>query len=302
VPSIVIELQKDALNPDVPVTVLLRKAFLIAKKLKIVDLEEWIGKELNGYDPEDDHPNYRIVTGTPKAWNPLMRSWIPVRMSNPEETRAISTRPCDMAVAEVEELVKDTDKGSVLGMPYPPALEADLMNGAELPFVPNLIISYTSLTGILNGVRNIILDWAIKLGEEGVLGVGPEGLAFTPQDKEKASNISYNLHFYGSVQDTQIQAGTQGSVQTHTVTHDIDKVREFVTDATAYQDQLPFNPHQKSEFENRIKAIEAQLALPEPKIEVITEALKSCRSILESFTGSVIASGLIYKLGLFLPH
>lgn len=47
--SVVLELQRDALDRSVPITDLLRKAYVIAKKLHITDFEVWAGQELNGY-------------------------------------------------------------------------------------------------------------------------------------------------------------------------------------------------------------------------------------------------------------
>ena len=40
--SIVLELQKEAMNPAVEISDLLRKAKFVARKLKISEIEEWI--------------------------------------------------------------------------------------------------------------------------------------------------------------------------------------------------------------------------------------------------------------------
>ena len=57
--GVVLELQKDSLNPNIDVVTLSRKAFVIAKKLKLSDFENWISKELNGYSLDDECPEYR---------------------------------------------------------------------------------------------------------------------------------------------------------------------------------------------------------------------------------------------------
>ena len=46
--SLVQELQKEALDPNVKVSDLLRKALVVSKKLGIAEIEAWINKELNG--------------------------------------------------------------------------------------------------------------------------------------------------------------------------------------------------------------------------------------------------------------
>jgi hypothetical protein len=48
VASIVIDLQRDSLNPEVDVSDLLRKGLVIASKLGIRDLNDWIENELGG--------------------------------------------------------------------------------------------------------------------------------------------------------------------------------------------------------------------------------------------------------------
>lgn len=54
--KIVIELQQEALKSDFDILNLLRKAYLVARKLKLNEFEKWIDSELNGYK------NFRINT------------------------------------------------------------------------------------------------------------------------------------------------------------------------------------------------------------------------------------------------
>jgi hypothetical protein len=73
--GLVLEIQRDALDKDVPVTTLLRKVRLAAAKLQLTIVEEWVGHELNGYTGE--LPAYRKTRGTPTVWNPY-HGWQPV--------------------------------------------------------------------------------------------------------------------------------------------------------------------------------------------------------------------------------
>ncbi|WP_048190131.1 hypothetical protein [Methanobacterium sp. SMA-27] len=72
--SIILELQKEAIDSDIDISNLLRKAYLVAKKLKIKDFEEWVKLELNGYGTIDNKPEYRKVNGSLKFFNPLILS------------------------------------------------------------------------------------------------------------------------------------------------------------------------------------------------------------------------------------
>lgn len=72
--SLVLDLQKDAIDSNLAVTDLLRKAKVAAKKLRVADFEEWIDSELFGYEEADTIPPYRRLRGELRASTPL--SWI----------------------------------------------------------------------------------------------------------------------------------------------------------------------------------------------------------------------------------
>lgn len=71
--KIVLELQKDAVDSNSDVVSLLRKAYLVARKLKLKEFESWINNELNGYG-HNKVPNYRIFKGRLKGRN-ILNSW-----------------------------------------------------------------------------------------------------------------------------------------------------------------------------------------------------------------------------------
>lgn len=73
--GIVIELQREALDEKISIESLIRKAYLVAKKLKLKEFEKWLNQEQNGYKKEI--PEYRNITGEIKAWNPY-HGWIPM--------------------------------------------------------------------------------------------------------------------------------------------------------------------------------------------------------------------------------
>lgn len=88
--SLVLELQRDALDRTIHITDLLRKALLVSRKLKIKDLEEWLNGELNGYD-NTLIPDYRNVSGELKVFNPY-NGWNPVMLNDKEWQDLLCTR------------------------------------------------------------------------------------------------------------------------------------------------------------------------------------------------------------------
>jgi hypothetical protein len=74
VPSLVEQLQADALDCTVPVTGLLRKAKAAAVKLRRTDLTQWIENELSGYKARDDLPPYRVLHAELRFFKSLTRN------------------------------------------------------------------------------------------------------------------------------------------------------------------------------------------------------------------------------------
>jgi len=58
-PSLVEELQKDALNQAVKLTELLQKSLVVATKLKLNEFASWVRLELDGYG-ETDRVHIRV--------------------------------------------------------------------------------------------------------------------------------------------------------------------------------------------------------------------------------------------------
>ncbi|CAD6563372.1 hypothetical protein ACFQ3P_43395 [Paraburkholderia sabiae] len=62
--SLVLELQREALNTQGSVGHLLRMAFVVARKLGVSEFERWVSSEMNGYKDADDLPEYRLLSGS----------------------------------------------------------------------------------------------------------------------------------------------------------------------------------------------------------------------------------------------
>jgi hypothetical protein len=136
---IIIELQQQALDPSQSVTVLLRKALLVATKLDLTDAIDWIEKELSGWQADDlqSIPTWRTVSGQVVARNPF-RGWEPVTFEGIDAGKmlaALSIRPITQPAAEIEAWVTNKNSGT-LQITYPADLEHlahECMNFADLP-------------------------------------------------------------------------------------------------------------------------------------------------------------------------
>jgi len=288
--SIVLELQHDALDRCSPVEDLLRKALVVARKLGVTDLQTWIEHELGGYPEGAEIPDYRTVHGQVKCFNPY-RGWIPMIFEDPRQAELCLKRQCNQAVPELESLVGGD---GMLQMPFSPEVERQLMRGMPVPMQPTLVVPQTSLAGILNKVRNGILNWALALEQQGILG---SGLSFTPREQEVAASSSYNVNnFFGPVGTSSIQQDVENATQVSVSAEvDLSRVREFTKELQANFANLSLTPEVQDELRAEAQTIETQAGSPKPKPAIIRESLRSIRTILEGAAGGA-GGALLAKL------
>lgn len=208
--QIVIELQKEALNSNSDILNLLRKAYLVARKLKLSDFENWINNELNGYEKFEQIPKYRILTGELEGWNPHY-GWIPVILEKTNET--ITTHYTFEPLSSLVNVYNNANNRKI-STEFSAEVNNILSQYAGFDTKFCLVLSVNQIYTIIDQVRNIILDWSITLEENGILG---DDLQFSKQEKETAINTPtinhYTNNFYGNVSNTQIQQDTQNSNQ-----------------------------------------------------------------------------------------
>lgn len=295
--SVVVDLQKDALDRQVSITDLLRKAFVVARKLGIEEFEKWVTHELNGYEDAKDIPDYRQLSGSVKAWNPY-RGWQPVIFTDNKMEEALSTPPCGQAIAEIESLLGSDSKSGALQMPFSAKTEQQLRKAIDFQTQITLMVPSTGLVRIVDAVRTIILNWSMKLEEDGILG---ERLSFTNRERETAGKISYNINnFYGPVQSPQIQQQTSKSFQISSVHEfEIASLKGFLAAVSDQIEALNLSSEAKQELNAEVTTANAQAESPKPKHSIIRESLSSIRRILEG-AGSGMAAQLLTQLGTLL--
>jgi len=184
--SLVDELQQDAANPAVPVGSLLRKALIVASKLGLTDAPAWCKLELSGYRGQDDVPPYRILKGVLKAKNPY-HGWIPAQSPTAELDATITRRFIVDSVAEIETLCR-TEGRLILG--YDPEQQQTLRELFDITFEFACFIQHSQMQGILDAVRNLVLDWAISLEKSGVKG---SGMTFSQTEIQQAHGVSFHV-------------------------------------------------------------------------------------------------------------
>lgn len=208
--SLVEELQRDALNGDVDISDLLRKAYVVATKLKLEQFREWCSLELNGYD--DFIPGYRRIVGTLRVWNPY-NGWIPFMTDDSELVDQLRTHLAPNPIAELQQFASSSTGHLIVR--FSPELQYALASGMRSPLEVTLHIGTPSIYKILDAVRNTILDWSLKLEEDGILG---EEMSFSPNEKKRASKNSDELQSIvnfniGTMVNSSLQHDSPGAKQ-----------------------------------------------------------------------------------------
>jgi len=213
--SLVLELQREAMNPNSRLSDVLRKAMVVATKLKVQDLRAWVEAELKGYTNDQEIPLYRKVNGTLKAWNPY-NGWIPVIIRHSELSERLSERSIAQPISELESLVKQKNEGGVLQVPLPHEWLMKFFADSEefrLGMVPTLIVDKSQIEGILDAVRNEVLNWSLSLESQGILG---DGMSFSTEEVDKAKATVYNIKSFkgilGNVDSSTVQVGDYSSI------------------------------------------------------------------------------------------
>lgn len=204
--SLVLELQRDALNPEISVLVMLRKALVVARKLNIQEFQQWVEKELNGYPEKSDLPQYRFMFGELKALNPY-HGWIPVRFPS-QIHDFISKRPIHQPISEIETLVETLKDKNASLITMPPKLEELLREYYYIPYEIQIHIDISQAKGVLEAARDVVLNWSFKLEEDGILG---KEMSFSQEEKHIAAKQDYSSFIHISIGQSQMQNSSSES-------------------------------------------------------------------------------------------
>lgn len=293
--SIIKELQRDAMDPGVRTSDLLRKALVVAAELGLKEFQDWVALELNGYgDDWESVPAYRRLGGQVKALNPY-HGWQPVAFKDAAVTESLSRVAVTVPVGEIE----DSGDGD-MAVTFTEEVAADIRKAIGQQVEVQRHVSGASFRGIADAVRNQILDWTIKLSDAGVTG---DGLTFTPVEKKAAGDVTtINI---GSVTNLGVLGDVSGKAkvavdQSRGFTGDeLAALRSFLEQVGRYQGELGLQASEARRLRETVEAVQHQLEGPEPDGGAIRSGLASLRSILEGAAGNVIASGILTELGRF---
>ena len=200
---VVLELQKEALDKNADIESLLRKAYAIARKLKLSEFEEWVQCEQKGYG-EKAVPGYRMVRGQMEALNPI-RGWLPVVIGYSMPENFFERTKLSNPIPELRDLCRDDDSHMVV-VHLPSIRNKYILKCYGVGTQFRLRFEKNQAYSILNTVRNNILEWSLMLEENGIVG---KNYAFSDDEKkiaqEKTEIVNYTSNFWNNTEEVQAQ-------------------------------------------------------------------------------------------------
>lgn len=292
-----------AMDSAARVSSVLLKAKLVASKLGMGDTEmaRWIECELDSYVGKNRVlPTYRVLMGQPYAINPTLGE-IPVHLASDNGKLQQSLQEAlfevhfTNGVPEIEALI---EKGNTsrLRVPFPLELQHIVWDLAGNNWPLRWALGSGQLHGLVEAVRNRIMQWALDLETGGVLG---GDFQFTLIERNAAMSITNNFtnSNIGNVGD--VLHGGQVSVnQSVSNLIEIDKVAAFLDQVSGAMTALPTEV--RSAVAEPITALNSEIKTSIPNQNKIKVALMSIRTICEGATGNLVASGVVTAIASLL--
>ena len=181
--SLLNQIQDDLTSPSSNLSDILRRAKVLASKLKSSELRNWVKLESEGYENREDLPDYRQmhlpVLGTYKGpyGGGINNAPIPL-MNIPEDVKEWATKyEIYDNVAALEEMLRNGKDSFQFYLPPELTSLIEYHIGRQPPM--NLVETFRTvprytLTGIVDNIKNRLLDFVLELQEQGINPDDPE--------------------------------------------------------------------------------------------------------------------------------
>ena len=233
--SLIKEIQEAAVDSRVDLPTLLRKCRLLAARMRNQDLKQWVDYELNGYPSRESLPFYRTLGAQSfgdfydSLGNGMKNAPIP-SYSVPSEIREfVTSQHFLVGVGEIVAMVQNFKNRPTVQLRWSSdvflRLGQDIYTGYNC-FGAWKMVSRSAIIGILETVRNRILEFSIEIESEILDDADLPSLAEFPQ--ERAQQI-FQTVVMGDVGN--LSYGSSGFSQTAefpVAENNLSSLREFL--------------------------------------------------------------------------
>jgi hypothetical protein len=229
------------------ITVLLRKCIVLAHQLKNDRLKLWVNKELNGYEPAEEIPEYRKMPAPAKGtfvWGAYQGGRnIPPAVMEKEHRWAAESVELTQPVSAYESIVSEDAQGTIS---YP------WDNNMVLYYQQKLISGYvliaawqkiprSAVAAVLDTIRTRVLNMALEIQSE--IGDADVDLkSITPEESKKIDQTIitqiYGGNVYMSTGQSSMTASTVQQEQNNIVAGDGEHLSQVLRGAGVSEPEL----------------------------------------------------------------
>ena len=162
------QLKEELFKPDCDITSALRMAHSIAKQNGLIEFDNWIQSELNGYKCSvQELPDYRKLRGNINVFNPFLGKWTPYVIEDKDLEEMLSTAPMLESISAITQLCKNS-KGDIYTFRYRGDVHRKLEQDAGFPegLDIQLLVNMGKIYAIEESVKNHLLEWVLDNSEE----------------------------------------------------------------------------------------------------------------------------------------
>lgn len=214
--SLIGEILEGAITNKTSLAELLRMVKVAAHRLNLPAVEDWVSKELDGYEDGNDVPEYRKIQGQVVAKH-AMHGWHSIG-GDPTTIGMLQERNLGGSIASLEAMLREADSSGGTGtftMFLSPESVSTFLGKKSFSYVAmGTRFPVAAISSALDRVRGKILDWAIEMEKQGVVG---QGMSFSAKEKENAARATTNITFSGPVGTIAGNFGTGNSSGSITV-------------------------------------------------------------------------------------
>lgn len=292
--SLVLDLQS-ACHNEVSIEKILLLAKTVASKLKQKDILVWLDSELYGYKNTENLPDYRWVRGFLRAHESFGR-WIPVSGTDQAAAASLEKLCCApflQSAVELERIVLGGNSGTLDTM-FPEQIRQSLIRQLHCHDI-KLVVPRPSVSNVGSSVKGKILDWSLKLEEDGILG---EGMSFSKEEQEKAANIT-TINITGCT-GFALQHQPQGIITQNNQFGLVAGLNEFVAAAEKLVSNNQTNPEIAS-IQKTLDEIKTSINKNDFRAETIKPRLSLIKEILDKIIVNAGSSLIVQQITPLLP-
>ena len=236
--SIIQQLQDDIVNPEVSLAAILRRAKILAYRLRHDELKKWVDNELNGYPGEDSIPRYRRYQTHSygdffgSLGTHVTNAPIPT-ISLPDSLKGFAKEiSMDGGVGSLEGMMHSPDirKYGAIKFAWPPdaiafAAQTTIYKDMNLVSAWKWLGS-NHITQILETVRNRLLRFVLELQDSfPELTESDDKIREIPQER---TTVIFNTHIHGNQNVVATGANITQHVQQEVRSNDLGSLLSYL--------------------------------------------------------------------------